>query len=441
MPSLFKRLYLAIITGTSLTVFFIFSLGGDYFRGTEVKMFIKDGRYFFEQYLQQKDLPDSLYRPLIESQYQRFFIFDLYLIEHWNGEAPCEDCRLLTKEEGVAVYVEGSDLYRAIFSIPNSNKSFLFKEHHEFFSPEIEWHQDPEIHFVLGLIGIIFFSLGLTIYFPIRRLQNQIVKLRQAQQCFGAGRLNERVTDELTSPVKELANSFNIMADEIESRVKQNQVFTQAIPHEVRTPLSRIQLASDLARIKASKEDQALFDNIDTYVEDISTLTSSIVMLSKLNMTDGIKDIPATSVNFPEFCKERLHANCISKTTFYCEHPDKEKPLQFEVTLARLVLDNLLKNACRYGKGLVELKVTSIKAFWVVEIDDNGAGIPVEQRKDIFIAFSRLDKSRNANSGGFGLGLAIAASAAKHLDWSISVGDSDLGGARFSVLVPKQNEI
>lgn len=52
------------------------------------------------------------------------------------------------------------------------------------------------------------------------------------------------------------------------------------------------------------------------------------------------------------------------------------------------------------------------------------------------MAFSRLDRSRNADSGGFGLGLAIAASAAKTLNWTISVDDSELGGARFTVLVP-----
>lgn len=438
MPSLFKRLYLGIIVGISLTVLLIFSLGGDYFRGTEIKMFVKDGRYFVEQYLQQKDQPDSLYRPLIENKHQRFFIFDLYLIDDWESGALCEDCRLLISEEDVSVFVEGADLYRAVFSLPNTNQSFLFKEHHEFFDPVIEWHQDPEIHFVLGLVSIIVFSLGLTIYFPVRQLQNQILKLRQAQQRFGAGSLDERVTDDLTSPVKELANSFNMMADEIESRVKQNQVFTQAIPHEVRTPLSRIQLASDLARIKVTKEDRELFDNIDTYVEDISTLTSSIVMLSKLNMVGGIQDIPTTSVNFSEFCKGRLNANCVSNSTFHYEYHEGDHPLEFEVTLARLVLDNLLKNACRYSKGLVELRLTSVEGFWIVDVDDNGVGVPIEYRSDIFIAFSRLDKSRNTNSGGFGLGLAIAESAAKQLGWSISVDDSHLGGARFSVLVPKQ---
>ncbi len=437
MPSLFKRLYLGIIIGISLTVLFTFSLGGDYFRGTEIKMFIQDGRYFVQQYLQQKDQPDSLYRPLIEERYQRFFIFDLYLVDDWDNDVMCKDCRQLIEEDDVTVFVEEEDLYRAVFSIPNTNQSFLFKEHHEFFDPDIAWHQDPEIHFVLGFICIIVLSLGLTIYFPIRQLQNQILKLRHSQRMFGAGRLDERVTGELTSPVKELANSFNIMADEIESRVKQNQVFTQAIPHEVRTPLSRIQLASDLARRKVSKDDQTLFDNIDTYIEDVSTLTSSIVMLSKLNMVGGIKDIPTTSVNFPEFCKGRLGANCVSDSTFCYEPSSEDKLLEFEVTLARLVLDNLLKNACRYGRGQVELRLTSVDGFWIVDVDDNGDGVPVEHRSDIFIAFSRLDKSRNANQGGFGLGLAIATSAAKQLGWTLSVDDSHLGGARFSILVPK----
>ncbi|WP_438887646.1 histidine kinase dimerization/phospho-acceptor domain-containing protein, partial [Bacillus cereus group sp. BC232] len=81
----------------------------------------------------------------------------------------------------------------------------------------------------------------------------------------------------------EASVSFNMMAEEIESRVKQSQIFSQAIPHEIRTPLSRIQMASDLVRRKVPAEQQRLFDDIDEYIEDINELTTDVIQLSRLN--------------------------------------------------------------------------------------------------------------------------------------------------------------
>lgn len=86
-----------------------------------------------------------------------------------------------------------------------------------------------------------------------------------------------------TSPLHEASVSFNMMAEEIESRVKQSQIFSQAIPHEIRTPLSRIQMASDLVRRKVPAEQQRLFDDIDEYIEDINELTTDVIQLSRLN--------------------------------------------------------------------------------------------------------------------------------------------------------------
>lgn len=105
------------------------------------------------------------------------------------------------------------------------------------------------------------------------------------------------------------------------------------------------------------------------------------------------------------------------------------------VTLAKLVLDNLVKNGDRYGNGLVKITIDRADIHWIIDVEDNGVGIPEDKRSEIFLAFSRLDASRNANNGGFGLGLAIANSAAKLLNWTISVSDSDLGGAKFRLSI------
>ncbi|WP_258183363.1 ATP-binding protein, partial [Vibrio splendidus] len=74
---------------------------------------------------------------------------------------------------------------------------------------------------------------------------------------------------------------------------------------------------------------------------------------------------------------------------------------------------------------------------WLVLIEDNGSGIPEDRRDEVFLPFSRLDSSRTSTTGGLGLGLAIAISAAKKLSWDIKIDDSNHGGAKFSIVIPK----
>ena len=122
----------------------------------------------------------------------------------------------------------------------------MFSENRDFFEPQFEWYEDSEVMFVIGLVAWIFVSLGVFVYVPIRHLHNQINQLNRASRRFGRGEFSARIdSDNFRLPLKELAESFNYMADDIEGHVKQSQIYTQAIPHEVRTPLSRIQLASD----------------------------------------------------------------------------------------------------------------------------------------------------------------------------------------------------
>ena len=105
--------------------------------------------------------------------------------------------------------------------------------------------------------------------------------------------------------------------------------------------------------------------------------------------------------------------------------------------MARLVFDNLLKNAGNYTQDQVWVTLDENSESWLVVVEDNGPGIPYERRDEVFLPFSRLDSSRTSTTGGLGLGLAIALSAAKKLSWDIKIDDSNHGGAKFSIVIPK----
>ena len=105
--------------------------------------------------------------------------------------------------------------------------------------------------------------------------------------------------------------------------------------------------------------------------------------------------------------------------------------------LARM-LRNLVDNAARHATGRVALTLAERDGHAVIEVDDDGTGIAPADRGRVFDRFVRLDESRSRAIGGNGLGLAIVAEIAAAHGGDVTVGDSPLGGARFTVRLPRQ---
>ena len=174
---MFARLYLGIVTGMSTTIFLFLHLGEGHMRRTEIETFLNDGLYFVEQYIQHRDKEDSLYKELDRTGHQQFFIFNLRLLENWSGEPPCQRCELHTILNGVPIYLNENNWYSAVYQLPNSKFSYAFCEVGDFFSPEIEWYEDSERHFLLGLLLAVIIAIGASVYLPVRGFQDKIESL------------------------------------------------------------------------------------------------------------------------------------------------------------------------------------------------------------------------------------------------------------------------
>ncbi|WP_375753869.1 sensor histidine kinase [Vibrio sp. HN007] len=439
--SLFTRVYISIIAGLVLTATIFAFLGSQFFFTSEAERFLQDARFFTEKHLSHvnsvsEGIDANLYKELLEKKSVSFYIFDFELIPKWNGQSPCPDCEFISLTDNVPVYVKERGLYVAIFDLEDTEYSLVFSENRDFFVPEVEWYKDTEIIFTLSLLFAMGIALALTIYLPIRRLDGYLRKLLVTYRSFGNGDISIRANEQVPRPISTLAISFNEMANEIEDKIKQTQIFAQAISHEIRTPLSRIQLTCDLARRSLPESKQPIFNDIDDYIEEINQLTVNIVTVAKLAPTESNRSsLKLIHIELVEFVQSRLRVHS----------PDKGKMIvssqtpvfiDTEQTLAQLVLDNILKNAEKYTKSGVWVHIDRQKEHTLVSVHDDGSGIPEDKRREIFLAFSRLDKSRNTQSGGFGLGLTITMSAAKILGWKIRVDDSQYGGAMFTLTIP-----
>jgi signal transduction histidine kinase len=108
-----------------------------------------------------------------------------------------------------------------------------------------------------------------------------------------------------------------------------------------------------------------------------------------------------------------------------------------EPRLMELAVSNLLANALRYAKHSVRISVARERDVYRLVVEDDGEGIPESARDSVFRAFTRLDTSRNRDTGGFGLGLAIVARIASlHRGRVLAESSSALGGAKLALEWP-----
>jgi signal transduction histidine kinase len=103
--------------------------------------------------------------------------------------------------------------------------------------------------------------------------------------------------------------------------------------------------------------------------------------------------------------------------------------------LARLVR-NLLDNAARHARGHVAVSVEARDGEVVLTVDDDGPGIPADERARVFDRFTRLDEGRARDAGGVGLGLPVVRAVVERHAGTVTVEDAPIGGARFVVTLP-----
>lgn len=440
--SLFSRLYLSIFLVVSISIGLTLLLSEHWSQEDAQNDFLRDTKISLTQikYLAKKT--GLTIKDYIKTQQENLH-FDI----HWQerGNLLCIECQLLINQKELKLYQLDNGEMLAQYYLPIDSGSIVIKDRSEalIFDNDIndnsDPYDDPETWLPILIITSALLAMALGLYYPIKQLHNKVEYLNQTQKAFGQGQLNIRADINLPSPLNELARNFNLMADNIEQTLVENQVFAHAVPHELRTPLSRIQLAAGiLASSEQTSENQALLNNIDTYIEDINSLIKQLLTLSKLNQTMGQTNLEPQNenrveINIAQFIDERVSTLPLNpKVTLNCNIAT-EHFMTCEPSYLRLVLDNLLTNAYRYCDSQVAISMVQAGKGYQLTVEDNGKGVEEVHYQQIFIPFSRIDKSRTQATGGLGLGLAIAQAAANKLSASLTVDRSKLGGARFTL--------
>ena len=195
------------------------------------------------------------------------------------------------------------------------------------------------------------------------------------------------------------------------------------VSHDLRTILTRFKLSLEL--LDEGPDSEAMHRDID----EMGRMLEAYLAFARGdgNEASVMTDMRSLLETLKADAERHGHSTLIevSGETSVIVRPDAFKRCLF----------NLVSNAQRFGKR-VEIKARRDDRFFTIHVDDDGPGIPIDKRDDVFRPFYRLDEARNQDQGGTGLGLAIARDIARSHGGDIQLGEAPLGGLRASVRVP-----
>jgi two-component system, OmpR family, sensor kinase len=291
----------------------------------------------------------------------------------------------------------------------------------------LEWMVTAGFYAAIALVLMIWI-------WPLRRDLNA---LEAAAARFGDKNWSFEPRIKPRSQVHRLAETFRKMAARIEGLIASHKDMSNAVSHEIKTPLARIRFeielahqTHDVASLKSS------LDNIKADVAEIDALVAATLSYAILERADvslnlGTHDYAAL---VPALAEQ------VARET----RPDLDVTAEVSARAGQVVCDlhliesaikNLLYNAARHARRAVEVRFDVDEGLNRLTVDDDGPGIPEKDRERVFQSFVQLD-SRSGPRTGFGLGLAIVKRALEWHGGSVAALESPLGGARFSATWP-----
>lgn len=288
---------------------------------------------------------------------------------------------------------------------------------------------------VLCMIVLSIAALLMMVWIEFIRLDRKRAHFETVtrQIARGRGTLPQGVVDS-SGTLKELAYSFDSMSTHIQRLLKVQREMINAISHELRTPIARLRFGLEVLKDDVDDELEPSISALEFDVEELNTLVDEVLTYGKLE--EG-----TLALNFEKTSIKQILEGIVEHNQALLQKYDVKVTIcdddivNVDSHHLHRALQNLILNASKYANSSIAITFSADEERWQVDIEDDGPGIPIEDRDKVFIPFQRLDNSRTRASGGYGLGLAIVQRIAFWHGGAVLVEQSELlGGAKFSFI-------
>lgn len=264
--------------------------------------------------------------------------------------------------------------------------------------------------FIETLVIVSYYVLvALLLFLWIRPFYRDLSSLRYAASQFGRDDFQTRVSVDGNSSILPVANSFNKMAERIQYLVTAHRDLTNAVAHELRTPLARFKFGLEMIpKIQSGERLTEHLNGMKTDIQELEVLIDE--MLTYARLSEDNLQLQRHNVRLNDWLQLQLaqYRNSQPPVLLNTQAADELTVVAFNPDLLARAMHNIIRNCLRYAASQVAVSCLISSGEVTLQICDDGPGIPEGDRQRVFEPFARLDTSRDRQSGGYGLGLAIA---------------------------------
>ena len=291
----------------------------------------------------------------------------------------------------------------------------------------------------LLLIGlpILLVVAALTIWLMVGRALAPVEAMRREVDAISAADLDRRVpSPHGNDEIARLATTMNDMLDRLERGQARQRRFVADASHELRSPVASIRQHAEVALAHPDRTTVgALAETVLAENLRVQRLVDDLLLLARADehtLQLQQRPVDLDDLVFEEARRLREATSLRVDTARRLGRAGQRRPRRRSGGSLR----NLGDNAVRHASSQVAFTLGEQDGAVVLDVDDDGPGIPPDERQRVFERFVRLDDARARDAGGSGLGLAIVAEVVGAHRGTISIGSSGLGGARFEVRLP-----
>ncbi len=284
---------------------------------------------------------------------------------------------------------------------------------------------------VEAVAGGVLAVVALTAFLVAAPVARRLRGLERAAARIAEGDLGARADATKHDAVGRVARRFNVMADRVQELLERQKGLLQAVSHELRTPVARMRFGLEmLLGAKSDDERERRAAALDQDVGELDALVEELLLYMRAGESAlELRREPVPVSAALDVILTRLEE--LRPEIEVEREANRDAVVLADPRLFRRALQNLIANGLRHARSRLRIRVARRDDRIETAIEDDGAGVPSEDRARIFEPFARLDDSRSRSSGGVGLGLAIARRIVEAHGGEISVGDAEGGGARF----------
>lgn len=292
------------------------------------------------------------------------------------------------------------------------------------------------IPWLLAPLGLLLVLLGFFIRTTVTGALSPLRQLRSELQSRDVTQLTPVDLADMPEEIVPLVETLNQLLAQVDNLLATQRQFLADVAHELNTPLAAIKLQAQLAQRVLSQSDEGALDELQAGIERSVHLVAQLLQMARLE-PDARKSEP-TAVDLGRLARDRV-------TAFSAQADQRDidlgleaspvEPVMGDPNALRVLLDNLIDNALRYcPKGArIDVRVTPATGLTVLEVADNGPGIPDSDKSRVLERFVRL---RPADTTGSGLGMAIVRQIAEQHQATMQLLDTPGGGLTVRVELP-----